>query len=379
MQNNHQLTAVNEQILTLWRYPKQSADSPLQAWDSADNLIVKRYLELTSGIQQIQAVAILNDAFGAICCQLTEHHPVIYQDSKVSQLAISENLKHNGLDSDLIKLTNEYPDLSRTTCCLLKIPKSLDYLEEILAVLHLNAPDDLTLIAGAKANHINKSVVKLFNRYFSQVDVSLAEKKSRTITASGKQKAPYSSFNAWTQWKAPSGLTFKNAANVFSRSSLDMGAAFMLDHLPKVNNKAVIDLACGNGVLGFHLLKQKPLSLVSSDDSYQAILSAQANLALNFENCETEVLFKWQDCLTEQDSESADTIVCNPPFHQQHAITDHIANQMFEDAYRCLKQDGELYIVGNRHLGYHQSLAHIFKHSSIVASNKKFVIIKATK
>ena len=32
--------------------------------------------------------------------------------------------------------------------------------------------------------------------------------------------------------------------------------------------------------------------------------------------------------------------LCNPPFHQQHAVTDHIAWQMFNDSFKALKQGG---------------------------------------
>jgi 23S rRNA A1618 N6-methylase RlmF len=43
-------------------------------------------------------------------------------------------------------------------------------------------------------------------------------------------------------------------------------------------------------------------------------------------------------------------ILCNPPFHQQHAITDHIAWQMFNDALTHLGrfQNDELIVRRNR-------------------------------
>ena len=72
-------------------------------------------------------------------------------------------------------------------------------------------------------------------------------------------------------------------------------------------------------------------------------------------------------------------ILCNPPFHQQHAITDHIAWQMFNDARRSLKYGGELYVVGNRHLDYFRKLKRAFGNCTTIATNNKFVILKATK
>jgi 16S rRNA (guanine1207-N2)-methyltransferase len=34
-------------------------------------------------------------------------------------------------------------------------------------------------------------------------------------------------------------------------------------------------------------------------------------------------------------------------------------------------------VIGNRHLGYHQTLKKIFGNSELVASNAKFVILRA--
>ncbi|WP_217550894.1 methyltransferase, partial [Pantoea sp. GbtcB22] len=52
-------------------------------------------------------------------------------------------------------------------------------------------------------------------------------------------------------------------------------------------------------------------------------------------------------------SDRLHAVLCNPPFHQQHAVTGHLAWQMLRDAKRCLQYGGGLRIVGNRHLGYH--------------------------
>jgi 23S rRNA (guanine1835-N2)-methyltransferase len=43
-----------------------------------------------------------------------------------------------------------------------------------------------------------------------------------------------------------------------------------------------------------------------------------------------------------------------------------------------LKVDGELWVVGNRHLDYHIKLKRWFKRVELAASNTKFVVLKAT-
>jgi 16S rRNA G1207 methylase RsmC len=51
---------------------------------------------------------------------------------------------------------------------------------------------------------------------------------------------------------------------------------------------------------------------------------------------------------------------------------------MFEQSANVLRQDGALWVVGNRHLDYHVKLKHWFRSVNVVASNKKFVILRAT-
>ena len=76
---------------------------------------------------------------------------------------------------------------------------------------------------------------------------------------------------------------------------------------------------------------------------------------------------------------SVDIVLCNPPFHQQHAVTGHIASQMFTDAKRVLKQGGRLRIVANRHLGYADVLKRLFGNCQQLAADPKFVILEAIK
>mgnify|MGYP001950787498 CR=1 FL=1 len=128
-----------------------------------------------------------------------------------------------------------------------------------------------------------------------------------------------------------------------------------MQDLPEIAlDASVIDLGCGNGVIGLTVLAKQPSAKVTFvDESYMAIASARENIEKNLPEQVKQCTFLVNDCLTNIASDSADTILCNPPFHQQNATTDHIAWQMFKDSYRVLKKSGELRIIGNRQLGYH--------------------------
>ena len=89
--------------------------------------------------------------------------------------------------------------------------------------------------------------------------------------------------------------------------------------------------------------------------------------------------FLQTDCLQGIDDESVSLILCNPPFHQNNAISDNVAWQMFTESKAALEDKGELWVIGNRHLAYHAKLKQIFGNCEVVVSNKKFTLFKATK
>ena len=76
---------------------------------------------------------------------------------------------------------------------------------------------------------------------------------------------------------------------------------------------------------------------------------------------------------------SIDRVVNNPPFHENHAICDAIASQMFTESRDVLRRGGELWVVGNRHLAYHAKLNRLFGNCDMVAGNGKFVVLRAVR
>jgi len=169
-----------------------------------------------------------------------------------------------------------------------------------------------------------------------------------------------------------------NHANVFSRDSLDIGTRFFLQHLPvRQGNCDIIDLGCGNGLLGLMAAERNPSATVHFvDESFMAVASAKENFCRIFGQ-ERSVTFNVGDGLDDFESASADLILCNPPFHQQNTVSDQIAVNLFKQSRKVLRKGGELWIIGNRHLNYHANLNRLFGNHSIVASNAKFVIMKA--
>jgi 16S rRNA (guanine1207-N2)-methyltransferase len=114
------------------------------------------------------------------------------------------------------------------------------------------------------------------------------------------------------------------------------------------------------------------------DESFMALASAKQNFVAALTE-QRSAEFVAADCLNDFDANSADCVVCNPPFHQQHTVGDHIAWQMFQQAHKVLRSGGELRVIGNRHLNYHLSLKKLFGNCRQIASNTKFVIYSSQK
>ena len=263
---------------------------------------------------------------------------------------------------------------------LLKIPKTLALLEHQLHQLRPLLQPSTVIMAAGMVKNLTDSVWKLLEKVWGPTTTSLAVKKARLIMVKPNLQLSVPANPYPSVFKLPEyGWQILNHANVFSRASLDIGTRFLLQHLPETVTGHWIDLGCGNGLIGMALAQRFPAASISFvDESFMALASARHNYQqLQLPAGQAE--FIAADCLTDWSAASADGIICNPPFHQQHSVGDHIAWQMFKQSLGVLKCGGELRVIGNRHLNYHLSLKKLFGNCRLVASNAKFVIFSCRK
>lgn len=363
--------------LALSRFPLKQKNRSLQAWDAADEYLIETVLQDFSDAKRI---LIINDAFGALTCFLADRTVFHLSDSIIARLGCEHNLAANSLNAEIEFLTPFDTLPNDIDLVLLKLPKSAGFLSYLLSGLSKSVGPNCQIIAAGKAKEIQTATLKQFEHFFGACNTSLAKKKARLIFANAKNKGQDSKFPI--RWQLENThYQVVNHANVFSRDSLDIGARFFIPHLPNTQDTArIIDLGCGNGVIGLTLLDKCPNAKITFvDESAMAVQSAHDTVATNKENELSRCQFVQNDCLSGFASNSADIIVCNPPFHQQNAVTDHIAWQMFTDSFRVLRRGGELRIIGNRHLNYHEKLKRLFGGYKVIASNNKFVILSVTK
>jgi 23S rRNA (guanine1835-N2)-methyltransferase len=364
--------------LDLIRQPEQS-NEPLQAFDAADEYLLNHLAQRQPAA--CTRVLVLNDSFGALAASLAGKVQVTSSgDSFLAFQGLEKNLARNGHAFDAVPTVPAHqPFTGPFDQVLIRVPKTLALLEEQLIRLQGQLAPGAQVVAGAMIKHLPRAAGDLLERYIGPVQASLAVKKARLLVATVEPKpVAVSPYPTRYQLDAPA-IELLNHANVFCREGLDIGTRAFLAHLPNnLGTSRVADLGCGNGVLAIASALQNPeahYTLV--DESFMAVQSASENwrAALG----DREVLVRAGDGLAEQAAQSLDVVLCNPPFHQQQVVGDFLAWRMFQQAREALVVGGALYIVGNRHLGYHSKLARLFRGVEQVAATPKFVILKARK
>ena len=361
----------------LSRFPLETNEK-LQAWDAADEYLLN---DVAEKLLQFNAprILIVNDSFGALAVALNQFNPSALSDSYLAQLSTIENLKLNQLEAEKVKLYSslEIPKES-FDFILIKSPKTIAFLEDILVRLQGVMTEKTQVITAGMVKNMPPSIWKTIDKLVGETVPSKAVKKARLIYATPDLSKE--TINHYPSYFFLENTDYQicNHANVFSRQSLDIGTRFFLSELPS-NKKyqQVVDLGCGNGVVGLVFAEKNPQAqLHFVDESFMAVASAKENFQQA--KAQKEATFQTDDALTGFADHSMDLILCNPPFHQQNTIGSHIAMRMFKQAKQVLRSGGELWVIGNRHLGYQVSLKKYFPKVELIASNAKFILIKAS-
>jgi 23S rRNA (guanine1835-N2)-methyltransferase len=370
-----QVLTVPQGTVELDRHPHLDSGN-LRAWDAADEYVLHHLAELDP---PAGAWLVVNDRFGALATVLAERRPQSLSDSFVSHRATVHNLTRNGRAAGDVTLLHSLDDPhGPLAVVLVKVPKTLALLEDELHRIRPHLDAGTVVVGAGMTREVHTSTIALFERLIGPTTTTLARKKARLILSEVDLDLAVGPSPYPTRYRLPSGHEAVNHANVFSRERLDSGTRLLLEHLPPPTGVAeILDLGCGNGVLGLTAALASPAAhLTFADESFMAVASAEATFRAALGD-DRPATFLATDGLDGVPPRSVDLVLTNPPFHDQRIEGDTTAWAMFSGARRVLRPGGSLLVVGNRHLGYHAKLQRIFRNHTVVASNPSFVVLRA--
>jgi len=359
-----------EKLFDIKRYPSTENKS-LKAWNTGDEYILDKIkgLELKD-----KNIVVSNDRFGFLTTILSEYNTVSVVDFKSQEKAIHKNFSTNGVDNTNAKLVTPLSELKdNIDLALVKVPKSIDLFKLYLSQIHNSITDDGEVICSFMTKNFNKSILKVAEEYFDNVEQSLAWKKSRLLILKNKKqvknKAPLNEITFDGK------KTFKQYYGVFSAKNIDYASQYFINYISvNTEDKKILDLASGNGILA-HVLREKckNCDINLMDDSLLAIESSKLNLSSE------NTSFDYSDSLDIYENNSFDLVVSNPPFHFEYENNIEISLNLFKGVHSILKKWGRFQMVGNLHLNYKVQLEKIFPEVKIMGQNDKFVVYECTK
>lgn len=369
--------------MDLRRFPDVEGPG-LVAVDAADRLILDETAGLLADGATVprDAAVVIDDAYGALTLGSLEMldgpgavH--VHQDLITGERALAANAARNGA-TGFRSLPLSPEAVAGARLVLLRLPRSLDRLAEVSALIAAHAAPDVVVVAGGRIKHMTPRMNDVLGEVFDRVDVSHARQKSRVLFAREPRPAVASvALGAWPRTEDHPDLDLTVAAHggVFAGTNVDIGSRFLLkclDEEPAApSDGTVVDLGCGNGSLAAWFAKTHPDARVTAVDRSA---TAVGSTRMTAERSGVIVDARQADGTETLDAESTDLVLLNPPFHSDAALSTGIAEHLFADAARVLKPGGELWCVWNSHLRYRGALTRIVGPTRQIARNTKFTV-----
>jgi len=371
---------VTEDLLAALRCDPEIPAPDLVAVDAADRLVLDEAAPLLEGAAP-GAVVVVGDRYGAVTLGAIHRFGLsgvrAHTDRLTGELALAENAARLGGADAFRSLADLAPELvSGARVVLLLLPRSLDALDEIAALVARHADPSVVVVAGGREKHMSRAMNDVLARHFGRVRASRGRQKARVLHAAG----PRAVDGGGPAWPAAArhddlGLTVRAHGAAFAGARVDIGTRFLVAHLAGAvpDARTAVDLGCGTGVLASALAAARPgVDVVATDESAAAVASARATVEAN--GLADRVRVQRARGTAGIPDASADLVLLNPPFHVGAAVHDGVARGLFAEAARVLRPGGELWCVWNSGLGYRPALQAAVGPTRQVARNPKFTI-----
>ncbi|MBC7303422.1 MAG: methyltransferase [Nocardia sp.] len=375
------MDSVEDVFDRLRRYPDVEAPN-LYAVDAADRLILDTAADTLAGAGSGE-VAVIGDAYGALTLGVAAQHGLagirVHQDLITGEAALAANAKTLGLTDRYTAHELDADLLGGARVVLMRLPRMLSGVGEIAEAIARHAADDVVVFAGGRDKYLTPAMNEVLAESFGCVRAGRGRQKSRVLMVSEPLPVGESRFPVREHVIEIDGDVVAFGA-AFSGSRLDIGTRFLLEHMDRMKPSArdAVDLGCGTGILAVALAKSRPhIRVVGTDQSAAAVASARATAAAN--GVADRVTVVRDDAMSSAADNSADLVLCNPPFHVGAAVHTGSAIKMFVETGRVLRPGGELWTVYNSHLNYRGVVERMVGHTDVIGRNQKFTVTRSVR
>jgi 16S rRNA (guanine1207-N2)-methyltransferase len=291
----------------------------------------------------------------------------------INVLAARRTVEANQLTNVAVHFSNGLCGLSLpepVDRVVIRLPKGrLPLSQSLWDGFHALSVGGACYVAGANREGI-KPAIELMGQLFGNAAIMGYGGGHRIARSEKKTSSPVDSSAFDVQWlHHQEFLKFSpeirgNCVTIFSRPGvfawdrLDDGTRLLAERMQINPGDAVLDLGCGNGIVGLMAAKMAARgNVVLIDSDAEAIRSATRSVEANaLTNCTVLP----SDAGSAVKTSSFDVVVANPPFHVGRRAEFDIANQFIRDAWDVLKPGGRFYLVANKRLPYENTIRDCF-------------------
>ncbi|SJM68049.1 class I SAM-dependent methyltransferase [Gulosibacter sp. 10] len=282
-----------------------------------------------------------------------------------------------------------------------RLPKALLEIEDLAESAALAADAEVRVILGARERHLVRSMNDALGASFASVRGTRGLRKSRALVATDpapdlSRRSPAGEPNFPQIARVEDfGLAVAARGGVFGGAGIDIGTRALLGALGAefpdaalggsdagaspaalADDRTFVDLGCGTGLLASAAKRALPnATVIAADRSWWACASAAATARAN--GLEIEVVRG--NAGEGVADESADVVLCNPPFHDGRDVDPGLANELFRGAAGMLRDGGTLYTVFNSHLRHREHLERIVGPTRQLDRTAKFTVTASTR
>lgn len=202
----------------------------LVAVDAADRLLLDTAADRHG---PAGGIATINDSYGALtlgAADLTGGTGVrAFQDGIVNERALALNAADQGMDGSYRSCPLDATLLDGVSTVLLRLPRSLDELDEIAWTIAAHGQPDVQVLAGGRLKHMSLSMNAVLGRYFDDVTAGLARQKSRVLVAASPRPVAGPAFPRSARYDVGLGrpLELRAYGATFGGAALDPGTELL--------------------------------------------------------------------------------------------------------------------------------------------------------